>query len=225
VSIKGETGYVWVFTNLEEVAYIYSSTREGNTSAEILHGFSGVLVSDFYAAYDSADCAQQKCLIHLIRDMNDDLFKNPFDDELKVLTAGFTELLAPIIDTIDRYGLKKWHLNKHRVEAQRFFKKIADRQFSSEIALGYQRRLAKNEDKLFTFLRHDGIPWNNNNAENALKKFAFLRRIIGGSSTEKGLKEYLILLSVRETLKRKNIGFLGFLLANQTNLNEFLSDR
>jgi predicted RecB family nuclease len=225
VSIKGKTGYVWAFTNLEEVAYIYSSTREGNTSAEMLHGFSGVLVSDFYAAYDSADCAQQKCLIHLIRDMNDDLFKNPFDDEMKVLTAGFTELLAPIIDTIDRYGLKKRHLNKHRVEAQRFFKNIADRRFSSEIALGYQRRLAKNEDKLFTFLRHDGIPWNNNNAENALKKFAFLRRIIGGSSTEEGIKEYLILLSVRETLKRKNIGFLGFLLANQTNLNEFLGGR
>lgn len=225
VSIKGKTGYVWVFTNLEEVAYVYSSTREGDTPAEILHGFDGVLVSDYYAAYDSADCAQQKCLIHLIRDINDDLYKNPFDDELKVIGAGFTELLIPIIDTIDRYGLKRWHLNKHRVEAQRFLKKIAATRFSSDIALGYQRRLAKYEDKLFTFLRHDGVPWNNNNAENAVKKFAFLRRVIGGSSTEEGIKEYLILLSVCETLKRKNIGFLGYLRAAQPDLNEFLGDQ
>lgn len=224
VSIKGKTGYVWAFTNLEEVAYIYSSTRDGGTPEGILQGFNGVLVSDFYAVYDSANCAQQKCLIHLIRDMNDDLFKNPFDDELKLLTAGFTDLLTPIIDTIDKYGLKKCHFNKHKVEAQHFLKKIADRQFSSEIALGYQRRLGKYGDKLFTFLRHDGVPWNNNNAENAVKKFAFLRRIIGGSSTEEGIEEYLVLLSIRETLKRKNISFLGFLLAKQKNINEFLGD-
>ena len=69
------------------------------------------------------------------------------------------------------------------------------------------------------------MPWNNNNAENAVKKFAFLRRVIGGSSTEEGIKEYLILLSVCETLKRKNIGFLGFLRARQPDLNEFLGDQ
>ena len=121
--------------------------------------------------------------------------------------------------------MKRWHLNKHRVEAQRFLKKIAATRFSSDIALGYQRRLSKYEDKLFTFLRHDGVPWNNNNAENAVKKFAFLRRVIGGSSTEEGIKEYLILLSVCETLKRKNIGFLGYLRATQPDLNEFLGDQ
>jgi hypothetical protein len=39
----------------------------------VLKDFRGVLVSDFYAAYDSLTCEQQKCLIHLIRDMNTDL--------------------------------------------------------------------------------------------------------------------------------------------------------
>lgn len=70
VNIRGKNSYVWVVTSLEEVLYIYSPTREGNTLNEILQGFSGVLVSDFYTAYDSFECAQQKCLIHLIRDIN-----------------------------------------------------------------------------------------------------------------------------------------------------------
>ena len=29
VSVKGQTAFVWVLANLEEVAYIYSETREG----------------------------------------------------------------------------------------------------------------------------------------------------------------------------------------------------
>jgi len=46
---------------------------------DVLHKFKGVLISDFYSAYDSIDCRQQKCLIHLIRDMNDDYHKNQYD--------------------------------------------------------------------------------------------------------------------------------------------------
>jgi len=53
----------------------------------MLDGFGGVLVSDFYSAYDSAKCAQQKCLIHLARDINDDLFHSPFDEGLKGLSG------------------------------------------------------------------------------------------------------------------------------------------
>jgi len=50
VSIKGETAYVWVFTSLEEVVYLYKETREGDFLQELLREFNGVLVSDFYAA-------------------------------------------------------------------------------------------------------------------------------------------------------------------------------
>jgi predicted RecB family nuclease len=70
VKFKKGKGYVWVFTNLEEVVYLYRPTREGDFLKEMLKDFRGVLVSDFYAAYDSINCPQQKCLIHLMRDMN-----------------------------------------------------------------------------------------------------------------------------------------------------------
>ena len=40
----------------------------------------------------------------------------------------------------------------------------------------------------------DGIPWNNNNAEHAVKKFVLLRDVIRGTCTEGGIREYLILL-------------------------------
>src|SRR3990172_7200974 len=77
ISVEGKDGFVWVFANMEEVAYVYSETRQGSTPQSLLKDFTGVLVSDFYAAYDGIPCPQQKCLIHLIRDLNDAVLKYP----------------------------------------------------------------------------------------------------------------------------------------------------
>ena len=120
-------GYVWVFTNLEEVLYVYKASRDGKFLAEMFAGFSGVLISDFYAAYDSLGCPQQKCLVHLIRDLNTQLLSNPFDEEFKSLVADFGSLLRQIIVTVDRYGLKRYHLAKHQREVDRFFTGLAGR--------------------------------------------------------------------------------------------------
>ena len=51
-NIKGHLAYVWVLTNLKEVVYILAKSREGEIIQELLKEFHGVLVSDFYAAYD-----------------------------------------------------------------------------------------------------------------------------------------------------------------------------
>ena len=60
---------------------------------ERLKGFDGVLVSDFFTAYNSIECPQQKCLIHLIRDMNEDLKANPYDAELKGIVQAFATIV------------------------------------------------------------------------------------------------------------------------------------
>jgi plasmid stabilization system protein ParE len=52
----------------------------------------------------------------------------------------------------------------------------------------WEARLRKDREKLFTFLSHDGVPWNNNNAEHAIKAFARIRRAIEGLSTPKGIE-------------------------------------
>lgn len=223
--IREGKGYVWAFVTLEEVFYLYSDTREGIVAKQLLDGFDGVLVSDFYAAYDSLPCRQQKCLIHLIRDLNDDLFKNPFDEELKELTKRLTQVLVPIVAAIDKFGLKKRHLGKFRKPTEEFISSIAEWSLVSEIAKGYQQRITKYHDKLFEFLKHDGVAWSNNNAEHAIKRFAMLRRVIGNVSTGNGVQEYLILLSICETLRRKNLSFLRFLLSQSVDLDQFSEKR
>ncbi len=58
----------------------------------------------------------------------------------------------------------------------------------SEVAINFQRRLLKYRDKLFVFLDHDGVPWDNSNAEYAIKHFVYLRDGIGGTSTPNGIQ-------------------------------------
>jgi hypothetical protein len=214
-NIKGQSAFVWVLTSHKEVVYILSDSREGEIAHKLLADFNGVLVSDFYTAYDSINCPQQKCLIHLMRDLNDDILNNPFDEQLKQIVVDFGDLLKPIIETVDKYGLKKHFLKKYLSGVDKFFRVLDRCDYQSEVAIKCKERFEKNRDKLFTFLSHDGVPWNNNNAEHAIKAFARLRDVISGTSTEKGIKEYLTLLSICQTCRYSRIDFLDFLRSGE----------
>ena len=68
--------------------------------------------------------------------------------------------------------------------------------FRSEIANRYRDRFFKNRNRLFEFLNHDNVSWNNNNAERAIKLLA--------THTNKNMKlfsaarmeEYLRIMSI-----------------------------
>ena len=164
--------YVWVLTSNREVVYILADSREGEMVQELLAEFKGVLVSDFYTAYDSIGCVHQRCLIHLMRDLNDEVLNNPFDTELKQVVTAFAELLKPMVETVDRFGLKSHFLKKHLAGVDRFYREIGAADYRSEAATKCKQRFERNRDELFTFLSHDGVPWHNNNAEHAIKAFA-----------------------------------------------------
>jgi hypothetical protein len=218
VHLGRETGYVWVMTSMDKVYYFYRSSREGSFLLEILSPFDGVLVSDFYSAYDTLACKQQKCLVHLVRDVDDDLLRNPLDTEFKGVAKKLGALLREIIQTVDRYGLKNRHLRKHKRVVSRFLESVVSTDFLSELANKYKKRFQKSGEKMFTFLDHDGVPWNNNNAEHAIKRFAKYRRMADGQFTERTLKEYLVLASVFETCEFNNVNVLKFLLSKETTL-------
>ena len=215
--VNGGGHYVWVFTNLTSVAYVYAKSRDRTVLDELLAGFKGVLVSDFYAAYDGVPCPQQKCLIHLMRDINEDLHKNPFDESLKDIATQFGVLLRDIVATIDMHGLKAWHMRKHTKDAERFLEHVRALKCEAEAGVALQKRIEKNEDKLFTFLHYDGVPWNNNNAEHAVRAFTRLRNVIG-TSTPKGHRDYATLLSIQQTLHYRGRGLLDFLRSGRVEI-------
>jgi hypothetical protein len=218
VNLHDQSGYVWVVTTMDMVHFFYRPSREASFLSELLGDFSGVLVSDFFTGYDSLPCRQQKCLVHVVRDLDDDMMHNPFNDQFKILAQGFGALLRPIIETVECYGLKRRHLAKHRREVDRFLKLMDALKPDSEIVEKYRNRFLKYWPKMFTFLDFDGVPWNNNNAEHAIKRFAKYRRNADGCYTERSLKEYLVLASVLETCDFNKVNVLKFLLSKETTL-------
>jgi len=214
------SAYVWVIASMDSVFYLFRPNREAGFLHELLKGFMGVLVSDFYSGYDSLPCKHQRCLIHLIRDLNGDYCKNQFNIELKSIVTGFGGLLRSIIATIDKYGLRRRHLEKHQKDVEKLYRVIGEYQYETEIAAHYQNRLTRHRERLFEFLKHDGIPWNNNNAENAIKPFAKYREIAGHLGTRQGLEDYLVLLSIQQTCKYRGISFLEFLKSRQKSFGE-----
>jgi Transposase IS66 family len=188
---------------------------------ERLKGFGRVLVSDFHPAYESLPCPQQKCLFHVMRDLNEAVLEYPYDEELKQIVAGFADLLKSIVQTIDHRGLKRRFLSKHVAGVSRFYREMSKITYNTEVSRKWRDRFEKNRDKLFTFLTYDGVPWNNNNAEHEIKAFARLRRPIVELSSPKGIEEYLILLSVCQTCRYSGVEFLDFLRSGQKDINAF----
>jgi hypothetical protein len=225
VKLKDGKGYVWVFANTSAAVYIFRHSREGKFLHQLLKDFKGVLVSDFYSAYDGLPCLHQRCLIHLIRDMNRAILDNPFDQELQSITAPFGALLRAIVVTIDEHGLKRRHLQPHAKAVSAFFKTLAERIYESDASKGLQERLLRNRQGLFTFLQHDGVCWNNNLAEFAIKRVSNYREDVGRSIKEAGLTEHLVLLSLYQTCRVREISFLKFLLSRERDMDAYATGK
>ncbi|HAM50096.1 MAG TPA: hypothetical protein DCP92_05165 [Nitrospiraceae bacterium] len=106
-----------------------------------------------------------------------------------------------------------------------FYRSLSKTDLRSEQAGAFKSRFEKNREKLFTFLVHDGVPWNNNNAEHAIKAFATLRRVINGITSEKGIREYLVMFSISETCKYKEVEFLDFLRSGEKDIHAFAESK
>ncbi|MEB3121809.1 MAG: IS66 family transposase [Snowella sp.] len=220
VNIQGFDQYVWVFTDGIHVIFKLTPTREASVVHEFLGDYTGTLISDFYAGYDSVKCKQQKCWVHLIRDMNDDLWKAPFDIEYEGFILEVRNLIVPILQTAEEHGLKSKKLSKFNSSVEKFYEDTINKNYKSELTLKYQKRLLRYRESLFTFLNEDNIPWNNNTGERALRHLAVQRKI-SGTFFESMMPHYLLLLGIMQTCRFQNKSFLQFLLSKEKDIDKF----
>lgn len=202
-----------------------TETRETTPIKKLLDGYEGVLISDFYGGYDAVPCRQQKCFVHLIRDLNEDLWKNPFNHEFELFVGIVRDLLVPIFEDIDRYGLKTRHLHKHRKAVDQFYgTHIEHSRIECELVAKYRKRFSRYNESIFRFLDMDGLPWNNNMAERAIRYLAIQRKISFLFSA-KGADEHLLLLGISQTCRFQEKSFLRFLLSGEKDVDAYMERR
>ena len=220
INIRGLSQYVWVFTDGHSVIFQLRATREATFVRELLAQYQGTLITDFYSGYDAVPCQQQKCWAHLIRDLNRDLLSVPFDTEFERFVIEVRNLIIPIMEAIQTYGLKRRHLTQFQKPVDHFYQEVMSKHYTSEFAIKYQERFLRYHDSLFTFLHHDGIPWHNNIAERAIRHLA-VQRDISGSFHESGARAYLVLLGIQQTCRFQGKSFFKFLFSGETDLEKF----
>ena len=117
--------------------------------------------------------------------------------------------------------MKARHLSKHRKAVDRFYRDRIDVQASScEVVSKYQKRFQRYRESMFLFLQYDGIPWNNNMAERAIRHLAIQRKI-SGSFYRPIAVQYLRLLGIGQTCRFQDKSFLRFLLSEEKDVDAF----
>ena len=222
INVRGVKCYAWVLTDGRHVVFKFSEGRQISAVEGILADYDGVLISDFYGGYDSLPCRQQRCLVHLIRDLNEDLWKNPFNEEYEAFVSDLRDLFVPIFEDVGKRGLKSRYLKKHMRSVDRIYRNVIERSGSgSELVERYKKRFQRYRESLFRFLTEDGIPWNNNMAERALRHLSVQQKISGFFFSQTGAHTYLRLLSISQTCRFQDKPFLDFLLSDERDVDQF----
>ena len=89
---NGNNGYVWTFSTPTERYFLRRGRGKAVVDEALGESFSGVLVSDFYAAYHHYDGPKQRCWAHLLRDIHDLVALYPKDTALAQWAAAVHQL-------------------------------------------------------------------------------------------------------------------------------------
>jgi hypothetical protein len=198
---NGTNCYIWTFSTPDVRYYTYRHSRGSMVAKEVLsEEFSGVLVSDFYAAYNFYEGPKQRCWVHLCRDLNALVEKNP----------DLPELASWVESVRDIYHRAKETVRQDYTEHERSQLKVGFENELLAVCRSYvgvktapERVLAKRMTnfigELFTFVGNPEIPSENNAAERAIRPAVVARKISGGSRSERGSKTCGILRTLFET--------------------------
>jgi len=217
--IKGIKWWVWIFTSEKEAVYLLSEKRNHKVPCELLNGYKGVLVCDFYSAYEKVKCRQQKCLVHVLRDFQKGLKKAPYDGELKSFIEAFLKILKPIFSEIRSDNPDYNSIKSRKSEVRKKIRELLKKEFFSQNVNKFKKRFNKHLESMIRFLSDPKrISWNNNKAERDLRPLCVQRKISGTMRMEKDSKKYLLLFSIFQTCEKRDINFMKFLLSRRKKI-------
>jgi len=181
--------------------YTYRHSRGSVVAKEVLGDeFEGVLVSDFYAAYNIYDGMKQRCWVHLGRDLKLLVEKNADLADLPKWQDAVMDVYHRAIE-----AAKGKHNDHERCRLRQCFQDelLALCRPYVGVKSAPERVLAERMKRfigeLFTFVQCPEVPSENNAAERAIRPAVVARKISGGTRSAKGSKTSSILRTLFET--------------------------
>jgi transposase len=218
--IKGKNHWLWAFLGRWSVVYEVDRSRGKDVPKKILGDYRGTVISDSWSAWNHIGARWQRCLVHYLRELEDTIrYKSPGKSFLP-FRKKLRRILRDAIRMADHDDdeKKKKEDNgekglraKARLEA-RVDALIASYSRSSEKnCIRLLKRLRRERGMLFTFLEEDGMDWNNNAAERALRSSVVIRKITTyGNQSDEGAHAHAVLMSIRETCGLRKENFFNY---------------
>ena len=214
----GENGYLWSFCTPEDAAeplryYHFEKSRAGAVVESVLdlnasegREFGGVLVSDFYSAYNAHLGRHQRCWVHLLRDLHDLKERHPDDAGVQ----GWADRVKAVYQ-----AAKAWEPQHPGTRFEEGERRAAQPGFEGELRRAAQlyrenpeapqhvlcKRIERFRAELFVFVADPRVPSDNNAAERSLRPSVIARKISGGTRSAKGSKTRTTLMTLFGTWK------------------------
>ncbi len=166
--------------------------------------FAGVLVSDFYGAYDHYPGLKQRCWAHLLREVHDLKAQHPGDVKLRRWGARVKDVYTKANAVHHRDPRKRYAAQRRLEERLRALcKPYADDQSAVQGKLC--RRIVRQVEELFVFVAEPRVPPDNNGSERSLRSLVVSRKVSGGTRSARGTESKMALASLFGTWRARNL--------------------
>jgi len=205
----GQNRYAWSFST-PWLRYFLVGSRRGEMVDAVLGGdCQAVLVTDFYAAYDHYPGLQQRCWVHLLRDIHTLREQHPQDAGVQTWAKRVVALYHAAKATAKTgppanlsAGQERIWRRQQRRAYEQALAGICQPFWGKDAGVPQRvlcQRIQRYLPALFTFLADPRVPADNNAAERSVRPVVIRRKISGGTRSAAGTLARTTLWTLTDT--------------------------
>lgn len=202
--VGGVNHWLWALTNPDCTLYQVDKRRSSAVVRRVLgERYAGHLVSDFLPTYNKLPYKSQKCIPHLLRDIEKTTERNPafaassFRKKLKRAAKDLLRLKA----RWDDYGDDAYCMRASRLGDR--LDNLARTGAADKDVTRLASRLKRHAAGLAEFLLVKDLPGDNNAAERAIRPAVVIRKISGGHRGATTATAAAVVMSVLRTARQQ----------------------
>lgn len=217
VTVNGKQNYIRNFSTKETVVYhaMDSKSIDSLKKTGFLGRYGGLLLHDHETALYHFGTEHAECNVHIIRYLrkNTEETGNKWSDEMVSLLCKMNkarrDLIAQKINCFPEEDLIAYE-QKYRdlIRKGREQNKKTSHKYAKSDENTLLNRMEKYAHNHLLFLYDFSVPFENNISERDLRKAKNRQKMAGGFRKESGHQMYRVILTIIETLKRRNMGII-----------------
>jgi hypothetical protein len=203
--VGGKTHWLWCFAN-DDLTYFLIDRSRGKPALRkfFIKEFGGTLVTDFWGAYNAVVCAaRQGCLVHLLRELHTVDHYGRGGKDWPDFAKKLRRLLGDAIRLRSAQGISPESTASRRQRLDERLDELIATPWQDAQATRLIKRLRRHRNDLFTFLDQNGVPFDNNLAERAIRPAVIIRKNCYNNRSQAGADIQAVLMSIYRTLRQR----------------------